>query len=154
MTKKHSPKINKKKVEELLSEIPQTEDIDSGMSNKSLNENRRVLLAVTDEGISSKTLSNTVTMCKRIGAELDVLYVKTMGEPKNSLDDFLFQLLEENVFYRLLAKTGQLKQEIINYTETNREILYVIVASSNKLKAPAKEFPGLLRNLSCPLVVI
>ncbi|QWR76641.1 universal stress protein [Candidatus Magnetomonas plexicatena] len=155
--KTNSRKISKKKVAELLTEIPLNEDIESGTSNEFLDEHRRVLLAITDDGIDSKTLSYTVTLCKRIKAELDILYVKTTPAPKNSIEDFMLKLMEEGVFYRLLAKSGHLKHEIISYTESNREILYVIMNSSDNSEVSPKEktfLSGLLRNLNCPLVVI
>lgn len=60
--------------------------------------------------------------------------------------------------YRLTRKSGCLKQAIVDYTNSRREILFAVTESAEHLeldcKGKGKGLSEAWRNLRCPLVVV
>lgn len=123
-----------------------------------MKEERRVLLAVRYGQIDKKTLRYAYNTAKRIGATLDILYVSSIDTIDYVLGQFITELKEEGLFHRLIRKNGCLKKQIIDYTNSEKDILFVVIESSENLDIDC----GLKnRNLSenwdklkCPLVVV
>ena len=94
--------------------------------------------------------------CKRIGAELEILYVSEITE--SLLKQFKSELKKEGIEYRLIQKSGSLEEEIQNHTSMKRDILFVVVEVSEGLNVNSKKADKVLSdawgNLKCPLVVV
>jgi len=123
-----------------------------------MKEDRRVLLAVRRGQADRKTFRYAVNTCKRIGAHLDILYISPSGEMDPILEECLIEAKTEGIDYTLDRKCGCLKQEIIDYVNAKKGILFAVTPSSDTMDAACKGKGGRLseawRNLRCPLVVV
>jgi hypothetical protein len=125
-----------------------------------LKEQGAVLLAVRKEHVDKKTFRYAVNTCKRIGAHLDILYISPKGEVDEVLTECLSEVDAEGVVYRLMHKRGCLKQEIIDYTNKKKEVLFAVTESSEHLDAGCKgngkggKLSKAWQQLKCPLVVV
>jgi hypothetical protein len=148
----------RKKIEDLMSAISFAEEGEFGTSREILKEGKRVLLAVREGRIDRKTLKYALNTSKRVGADLDILYISSAKDVNPALKEFFGDLRNEGISYRVIQKTGCLKQEIISYTESKREILFVVIESSDNLdiecSSRGKRLSESWRNLKCPLVVV
>ncbi|MCL4492733.1 MAG: hypothetical protein M1510_12705, partial [Nitrospirae bacterium] len=74
------------------------------------------------------------------------------------LEQFLSELKQAGIDYRLMRKNGCLKQEIIDYTNSKKEILFAVTESSDNLdvdcKGRGKRLSEAWQNLKCPLVIV
>jgi hypothetical protein len=157
-------KMNKmmKKIEDLMTATSFAEEGEFDSAQLFLRGERRVLLAVREGHIDAKTLKYALNTTKRINAHLDILFVSSDGnEDQNAataLARFQADLKAEGVQYRLIQRTGCLKQEIVDYTNTEKEILFAVVESPGSLDAECKKkdtrLSELWQNLKCPLVVV
>ncbi len=128
-----------------------------------MRESRRVLLALKAGQIDPKTLRYAVNTAKRVNARLDILYVTSSqaGRRKSSdpfVDSLASDLVEQGVSYRIVPRHGCLKQQIIDYTNSEKEILFAVIESPAVLDEDCtkrdKELSELWRQLKCPLVVV
>ena len=148
----------KKKIEDLMSAVSFAEEGEAETAREFLKEERRVLLAVRRGQVDRKTFRYALNTCRRVGAKLDVLYISPVETPDEALEEWLSELKNERIEYRLIRKNGCLKQEIVDYTNTKKEILFAVTESTDSLDADCKgRGRGLSeawRNLKCPLVVV
>ncbi len=159
-------KMNKmmKKIEDLMTATSFAEEGEFESARSFLREGRRVLLALREGHIDAKTLKYALNTAKRINAHLDILFVSADGnnnEDQNAratLDRFQSELKTEGVQYRLIRRTGCLKQEIVDYTNREKDILFAVVESPGSLDADCKKkdarLSELWQSLKCPLVVV
>ncbi len=123
-----------------------------------MKEERRILLAVREHRIDHKTLRYALNTCRRVNAELDVLYVSASGAPDPALGGFLSELSAGGIQYRVIERTGCLKRAIIDYTSSRREVLFVVIESSDNLDVDCSVTDRRLseswNRLKCPLVVV
>lgn len=149
----------KKKIEDLMSAITFAEEGEFETARKMLpTEERRVLLAVKGDRMDRKTFRYAVNTCKRIGAKLDILYISAGRDLPAAMEQALAEVKEAGVDFRLEHRTGCLKQQIIDYTDKKKEILFAVTESAEHLEADCKgRGKGLSeawQNLKCPLVVV
>jgi len=146
-----------RKIEDWLSAISFAEAGEFETAKEILNENRRILLALKGGQIDQKTLKYTVNTCKRIGANLDILYFSSETDDL-ILEQFLKELENEGIQHKLVKnKSGFLKQGIIDYANERKEIVFVVIESSDSLddcKVKHKGLSDSWQNLQCPLVVV
>ncbi len=118
--------------------------------------NRRILLGIRKDGISSKTLLYALNACKRIGNGLDILYISPDGVETEELREFMDKLSAEGITFNLIKRSGCLKKEILEYVKERKNIDFVVIESSEDLETDCRE--GTLREawhgLKCPLVVV
>ena len=151
-----------KKMEDVLAATSFAEEGESGAARSILAEGRRVLLALKEGRIYAKTVKYAVNTAKRIGANLDVLYVVSAGRQDGADDplirDLQSELSAEGVPYRLVRQTGCLKQAVIDYTNREKEILFAVVESPVSLDVDCNSrdtrLSDLWQQLKCPLVVV
>ena len=151
-----------KKMEDVLAATSFAEEGETDAARSILAEGRRVLLALKEGRIDVKTLKYAVNTSKRIGANLDILYVASAGRQDGADDPLLgvlqSELSKEGIPYRLVRKTGCLKQAVIDYTNREKEILFAVVESPNSLDADCNNkdtrLSELWQKLKCPLVVV
>ncbi len=148
----------KKKVEDLMSAVSFAEEGEFETAREFMKEERRVLLAVRRGQLDRKTIRYALNTCKRIGASLDILYIAPSEVSDPVLEEGFSELEREGINYRLIQKSGCLKQEIIDYTTSKNEILFAVTESSDNLdvdcKGQGKRLSEAWRNLKCPLVVV
>jgi hypothetical protein len=151
-----------KRMESALSAASFAEEGEAEAARSILKEDRRVLLALKQGQIDAKTLKYALNTAKRIGAHLDILTISATGRGEGKLDSllehFVTELRTEQIQYRLIPRTGCLKQQIIDYTNSEKEILFAVIESPHSLDADCnkrdKALSELWRNLKCPLVVV
>jgi hypothetical protein len=151
-----------KKMEDVLAATSFAEEGESEAARSILKDGRRVLLALKEGRIDIKTLKYAVNTSKRIGACLDILYVAAAGGQKDANDPLIrnlqAELSAEGIRYRLIPRTGCLKQQIIDYTNSEKEILFAVIESPNSLDLDCnkrdKTLSDLWQKLKCPLVVV
>lgn len=168
------------KIERTMAAVSFAEEGEYNTAKEILREGKRVLLAVRGGDIDRKTLKYALNTCKRIGADMDILYISSKntvdkkGEREKVADDlgqesinsavdatiqnFYIELEKEGIRYQLIQKTGCLKQEIIDYTNSRKDILFVVIESSDVLDIDCtgknKRLSESWQNLKCPLVVV
>ncbi|MCL4475787.1 MAG: hypothetical protein M1508_06130 [Nitrospirae bacterium] len=148
----------KKKIEDLMAAVSFAEEGDFETAREFLKEERRVLLAARKGQMDRKTFRYAINTCKRIGAGLDILYISSSDVSDQALDECISSLTKEGISYRLIQRSGCLKQAIIDYTTSKKEILFAVTESTETLevdcKGKGKGLSEAWRNLQCPLVVV
>lgn len=148
----------RKKIEDLMSAVSFAEEGDFDTARELLKEQRRVLLGVRQGRADWKTFRYALNTCKRIGACLDILYVSSSGNQISLPDAWTSALLKEGIEYRLISRSGCLKQAIIDFTDAQKNIVFAVTESTENLEVDCKGRDRSLsrawRNLQCPLVVV
>ncbi len=147
-----------KKIEDLMAAASFAEEGEFNTARDLLKEERKVLLAVRKGEVDEKTFKYATNICKRIGASLDILYIASSDAREPALDEYISRIAEEGISYRLIRRSGCLKQAIVDYTTSEKEILFAVTESAENLEVDCKGKGGGLseawRNLQCPLVVV
>ncbi len=154
-----------KQIEDVMAAATFAEEGEPEAARSLLSEGRRVLLGLKEGRIDAKTLKYALNTSKRINAQLDILFVASGSGPSGSvaasdpeLMRFQESLRAEGVPYRLIQRTGCLKQQIIEHTEKDKEIAFAIIESPNSLDMDCnkkdKTLSELWQKLKCPLVVV
>jgi hypothetical protein len=151
-----------KNVEDALAAVSFAEEGHAATARSIMKEGRRVLLALKEGRIDGKTLKYALNTASRIGAHLDVLYVTGTSGDENKVDPLLkhfeSELSAEGIPYNIVRKTGCLKQQIIDYTNSEKDILFAVIESPNSLDVDCNKrdrtLSELWQKLQCPLVVV
>lgn len=121
-----------------------------------MKEDRRILLAMTDEKKDINAFKYAVNMCKRIGAALEILFPFDSG--KKAMEHLLDELKSRGIDHKITLVKKCLKEEILNYTNQRRNILFVVVESSDGInlhcRGDRKKISESWKHLKCPLVVV
>ena len=148
----------KKKIEDLMAAVSFAEEGEFETAREFLKDERRVLLAVRKGQVDRRTFRYAMNTCKRIGAGLDILYVSSTEAPDPAFDECISELREEGISHRLVQRSGCLKQAIIDYTTSSKEILFAVTESTDNLdvdcRGKGKGLTEAWKNLKCPLVVV
>lgn len=146
------------RIEDTLAAVSFAEEGEFETAKEIMNRERRVLLALRDSRVDSRTLSYAMNTCKRVKAGLDILYISSSELMNSILDRFQEDLRDNEVPCRLIHKSGCLKEAIIDYTNAQREVLFAVIESSDHLDVECSGKDGRLseswKNLKCPLVVV
>lgn len=150
-----------KQIEDAMAAVSFAEEGQAEAAETLFKRERRVLLALKEGHLDAKTLKYALNASLRINAYLDVLFVASgSSEPHADpmLEDFAKELQAAGVPYRIIQRAGCLKQEIIEYTNAEHEVLFVVVESPDSLDVDCMKKEGVLselwKNLRCPLVVV
>jgi hypothetical protein len=126
-----------------------------------MKRGRRVLLALKAGQEDPRTFRYALNAALRIGAGLDILLVASPDGkegPGRLEGPFYAELKTAGVAYEVHNRSGCMKQEIIDHTNSRHDVLFVVVESPNSLDADCKKKDGVLtelwKNLRCPLVVV
>jgi hypothetical protein len=149
-------------IEDTLTAASFAEEGEAAFARSILLDGRKVLLGLKAGRIDSKTLKYALNTTKRIGARLDILYVAEAGAQEVSIEPalqlFESELKAEGISYRLITRSGCLKEQIIDYTNNEKEIVFAVIESPNSLDADCnrrdRTLSELWRKLKCPLVVV
>ena len=145
-----------KKLEDTLTAVTFAQAGETDTARGIFKERRRVLLALREGEIESKVLKYAMNTSKRIGADLDVLYISSSSSPEAPILKEFFSLLEkEGIEYRLVRRNGRLREEIRKYTESERGIHFVVVESLAVDRWNKEEgLSEIVDKMKCPLVVV
>jgi hypothetical protein len=150
-----------KQIEDAMAAVSFAEEGQAEAAETLFKRERRVLLALKEGHMDAKTLKYALNASLRINAHLDVLFVAAEGRTPRTdplLEGFAQELQTAGVPYRVIQRAGCLKQEIIEYTNTEHDVLFVVVESPGSLDADCMKKEGVLtelwKNLRCPLVVV
>lgn len=148
-----------KKVEDILAAASFAEEGESDAARSLLKDGRRVLVAFRQGRIDARTVKYAVNAAKRIGADLDILYVSfDEGRADQEVKELESAFAAEGIRSRLIRKTGCLKKAVIDYTNREKEILFAVVESPNSLDEDCNRkdtrLSELWQKLRCPLVVV
>lgn len=150
-----------KQIEDAMAAVSFAEEGQVEAAESLFKRERRVLLALKEGHVDAKTLRYALNASLRIKAHLDVLFVAAPDRtPKSDpvLTAFTSELRTSGVPFRMIERSGCLKQQIIDYTKKERDVLFVVVESPGSLDADCARKDGVLtelwKNLSCPLVVV
>lgn len=151
-----------KQVENALTAVSFAEEGEWDAARSFVREGRRVLLAVREGQADPRTLKYALNSSLRVGARLDILYVSA-SKTQDPLADpairvFASELQKAGVSYRVIPASGCMKQEIIDYTNREKDILFAVIESPQSLDAECRKkdlrLAELWKNLKCPLVVV
>jgi hypothetical protein len=149
----------RKKIEDILSAITFAEagEFDSARELMT-GRKKRVLLAIQSGPEEGNAMRYALNTCKRNNADLDILFVAPARMTDMSLRPFYKEAKLEGVNCRTVRRKGRLTDAIIDYTNSERDILFVVVESLTGLDRGGSLHEGGLStgwdNLRCPLVVI
>jgi sugar-specific transcriptional regulator TrmB len=125
-------------------------------AKETLREKRKILLALTGKKADIKAFQYALNMCIRIGAELVVLYPSEYR--KDLLIQFKSALKKEEIFFSFTQKSGCIKEEILTVTKKEKDILFVVVDSTDIIDINCRKYPKAIKKswqeLRCPLVVV
>src|SRR3990172_5219000 len=146
-----------KNVENALAAATFAEEGQAETARSIMKEGRRVLLALKEGRIDAGTLKYALNTSKRIGADLDILHVAAPGNTAATIDpllsNFESELKAEGITYRMIQRTGCLKQQILDYTNSEKEILFAVIESPKSLDADCnkgdKTLSELWQKLKC-----
>ncbi|MBF0608030.1 MAG: hypothetical protein SFH39_11670 [Candidatus Magnetobacterium sp. LHC-1] len=145
-------------LEKLFSAVTFAEEGEFDTAREFLKSNKKVLLALRGSNVDGQTLRYSMNICKRIGADLDILYIPVSETLTTIVDRFTAELKLEGIGCKVVRKEGVFKQEILDFTKVNRDVLFVIIESFDDVDAEnSGREKGLSRswlNLKCPLVVV
>jgi hypothetical protein len=145
-----------RKLEDIMAASAFAEAGEFETARESLKEQRKILLALRGERSDTNAFRYALNTCRRIGAELEILYVSKIE--KGLLRQFRAELRKEAIEYTLIQKSGPLEKEIQNYTGMKRDILFVVVEVSEEVDIRNKKAERIItdawKNLKCPLVVV
>lgn len=150
-----------RQVEDAMAAVSFAEEGQADAAASFLKPDRRVLLALQDGHRDAATFRYALNASLRIGARLDILLVASPERkpPAGQLDaSFADELKAAGVPYEVIGRAGCMKQEIIDHTNSRRDVLFVVVESPKSLDADCRRKDGALtelwKNLRCPLVVV
>lgn len=119
---------------------------------------QRVLIAAKGREENGSAFKYALNVCKRMGAQLDILYISNVESLDPAVAEFLSQLNKEGIPWNFVQKAGCLKNQIIDYTEEQKGIMFVVTESSENLDVDCQRESVKLteawENLKCPLVVV
>jgi hypothetical protein len=146
-----------KKFDDLMSAVTFAEAGEFDTARDFLNERGKVLFATKENQTDNQALKYAMNICRRIGASLDILFISSTGIAP-IISKFTEELKKEGIQYTLSRRMGCLKNQIIDYTNDNKGILFVVIESSENLdddcRRSSKKMSDAWKSLKCPLVVV
>lgn len=148
-----------KKIEDALAAASFAEEGEAEAAKSLLREGRRVLLALKQGRVDAGTVKYAINASGRINADMDILYVASNeSSAVQELQALERELAAEKIRYRLVRRTGCMKQAVIDYTSREKEILFAVVESPRSLDEDCSRKDRMLaelwQKLRCPLVVV
>jgi hypothetical protein len=123
-----------------------------------MRQKRRILLALKGCEMEIDTMVYAKNSSMRIGAELDILCTGDCDTENPVFRGMLAEFKKEGVAFRMTTATGCIKDEIVDFTRANKDVVFVIVNSYDDLKMECKgrssALDAFVGKLKCPLVVV
>ncbi len=144
--------------ENMMSAITFAESGEHETAREFLKGGKTVLLALSDRMFDKHALKYAMSISERVGASLEILYVKEIEKRNEGLKGFVSEVKKVGFSFSVVVKSGCMKRAILDYTEKRKEIVFVVIGSTPELDvgcgAAEKELPDVWKKLKCPLVVV
>jgi len=121
---------------------------------------KKVLLAYKQGSIEKKPLEYALNVCKRIGAQLEILYIEAANSGEGiyepSITEYATEAQKQGIQNNIITKKGCIKEEVIKHTRANNNIVFVVTDSAYQIDmdCEGRVLPDLLKTLECPLVLV
>ena len=150
--------MNKERFDDLMSAVTFAQANEHEEARRQMKGRDKVLLAVSDVVFDTSVFSYALNICKRTTDRLDILYLTRAELHMDEISAFMSKANGEGITCCVVKKDGCMKQAILDYTSTKREILFVIVGTTPELdiecKTGGKSLSEAWKKLKCPLVVV
>ncbi len=144
-------------MEDLLSAVTFAEEGEFRTAGDLLKERRGVLIAVRGDEADAQALRYALNTCKRIGAELHILSPSPLAGD-DLLGRFRTEIEREGIAHRIVTREGCRRREIIDYTNSEKEVIFVVIGSEDNLdrecRGRERRLNEAWQRLRCPLVVV
>ncbi len=119
---------------------------------------RKVLLVLTGGVSDEKSFAYAVNVAGRIGASLEVILFSNKKLDDETLGCFRRTVEQEGVGFQIERVRGCMKTEILKRTTGQSNIQFVVAESIKALSVECEDegrsLRGVLKKLSCPLVLV
>lgn len=114
-----------------------------------LKESKHVLLVYREGQVQEKTLHYALSVCQRIGAGLEILYVSGSGKPEAALQRLLGKLKQDQTPHQLVHASGALYEVLVRHVKAQTAVTCAVLSSSDSLNIADQ-----WSTVGCPLVVV
>ena len=147
-----------KKFDDLMSAVTFAEAGEFDTAREFLNNRGKVLFATKESQPDRQALKYAMNICRRIGASLDILCISSKKGISPIIGKVIEDLTKEGIKCTLSKRIGCLRNQIIDYTNVNKGILFVVIESSENLDVDcsrtSEKMSDAWKSLKCPLVVV
>lgn len=148
----------RKKFEDIMSAAAFAKGGEAEAARQLLRGKEKALLVITGRESDRKAFQYALSICKRIGANLEVLDVSASGRANPLLEEFRKEAQEQSMSLGVVQKDGCIREAVISHTKRRRDIQFVVAESMNVLDIDCAQEERKLRNvwkrLACPLVLV
>jgi hypothetical protein len=150
--------MKKERFDEIMSAITFAQAGEHEEARSILQGRNKVLLAVSDVAFDHNVLSYALSIGKRTGSSLEILYLTRTGKNMDEVKQFVSVTEREGVPCTVTKRDGCMKQAILDLTTKKREIRFVVVGTTPELdiecSAREKSLSEAWKKLKCPLVIV
>ncbi|MHB9111117.1 MAG: hypothetical protein ACYC4D_00590 [Thermoleophilia bacterium] len=146
-----------KKLEGLISAASFAEAGEFETAREMLDGSRNVLLVLTGRETDVKSLKYALSIAERTGAGLEVL-AAAGGDAANVLSICEQEARRLGVSIKVMRKSGCIKEAVIKYARGRRDLVCVVIESTDALNSDCsseqKRLSGVWEKLGCPLALV
>ncbi|MDP2811822.1 MAG: hypothetical protein Q8O34_16915 [Rhodocyclaceae bacterium] len=114
---------------------------------------RKVLLAVREGHVVPRLLASARSLCQRLDADLDILFLAAGEGLPVEVDEFVRTLRDEGIAYTLTRKPLLRRRDIVQHANTHECISTVVIDSLEGWESVAEDRASdPWAKLACPLV--
>jgi hypothetical protein len=114
---------------------------------------RTVLLAVREGHVDPRLLTSALSLCSRLGADLEIQVIATSKTPPAEMDAFLASLRGAGQPFSLDVKPSLRRRDLVDYANAHENIAAVVIDSREGWEALALDRSSdPWKHLACPLV--
>lgn len=148
----------RKKFEDIMSAASSAKGGEGEAARQMRRGKEKALLVITGRESDRKAFQYALSICKRIGADLELLDVSASGGANPILEEFRKEAREQSVSFGVVKKEGCIREAVISHTKRRRDIQFVVAESMNVLDIDCAQEERKLRSvwkrLACPLVLV
>jgi DNA-binding transcriptional ArsR family regulator len=155
--KKENAKHMMNYFEDIMSAAAFAEEGEFETARKVLTARHRILLVLTGMESDTKAASYALNISERIEAAIEILCMDKGGNTDSFLERHLRELKAKGIEHRVTKGEGEIKDEIIRFTEKMSDIQFVVIDSRDLGIKGEREEGAVLHGwdgLECPLVLV
>jgi len=146
------------KFESLVSTSPHSADKGFGVEPESLAGRKKVLLVLSGNETDHRSLKYAINTAQRTDAALEILVTSSGGRSDKHLEECRERARKALVGVRVEKRIGCMKEAVVSHAKKRRDILCVVVESTDTLSINCvqgfKKLDGIWKHLGCPLVMV
>lgn len=147
-----------KKLEDLFAAASFAESGEFDTARELLGDSKQVLLVLTGRENDTKSLTYALSIAKRTEAGLEVLSTSTSQRAAEIVALCEQEARLNSVTLKTSKAKGCVKDALIAYTKKRRDIICVVIESTEALKTDCsrddKSLTGIYKELGCPLALV